>query len=499
MTTFNFGNANPTASGVPGVVVNVQPPPSAPLTGAPSDILALAGVASWGPVGVQVAFSDEAGAAVAFGPMANRKYDLSTGVHAAAMNGAGNFRGVRVTDGTETAAAAQIGGGTGLAVTAKYTGSLGAGIKVQIGPGTKPSTKRVVISMPGHQAEVIDNIAATAASNASWLALRDAINTNSSLVVTSAGALATAPADGTFPLAGGSDGASGVTTTMLVGSDTVPRTGMYALRSSGAAVFFLVDCDDSATYAAQTAFAKSEMAYGFGSSPSGDTTSAFATGMAGQDDPWFKVLFGDWTYILDGVNKITRLIAPSAVAAGRKVSLGPQNSLLNKPIYGIIGTQSSLAGKVWDPAQLQLIGQARGDIITMSSPGGEYPSCAFGHNSSSDQATRQDTYTGMTNYLARSFDTKAGTGRFIGRNATAEEAREAQSTIGSFLQLEWDAERIGNAAGTLPYSVEIDNAAILQGIQKAKVRVQYLAVIETFLIDLTGGQTVQIASQSPLV
>lgn len=496
MTIFNFGNANPSASGVPGVVVNVQPPPAAPLTGAPADILGVVGVGSWGPVGVPVAFSDEASAALAFGPMVNRRHDLVTGAHAAVQNGVQNFRGVRVTDGSDTAASAQIGGSTGLAVTARYTGTLGAGLKLIIGPGTKDNTKRVAITMPGRAPEIIDNIAAVAASNASWLALRDAINANSKLVVTSAGVSTSAPVDGTYGLTGGADGASGVTQTMLVGSDSVPRNGVYALRSTGVAVFFIVDNDDSDTWAAQTAFAKSEMAYGFSSSPSGDTTDGFAAAMVGQDDPWFKVLLGDWHYMLDGVNNVTRLISPAAVAAGRKVALGPQQSLLNQPLFGIIGTQSSEAGKIWTPAELQLVGQARGDIILMTSAGGDYPSCAFGRNSSSDPARRQDTYTGMTNYLARSFDSKAGTGRFVGRNATAEETREAKSTLGTFLQLEWEAERIGNVAGTLPYSVEIDNSAILQGMQKAKVRVQYLSVVEYFVIDLTGGATVQIASQA---
>lgn len=496
MTIFNQGSVNPSAAGLPGVYVNVQPPPSAPLTGAPSDIMGVVGTASWGPVGVPVPFDGEASCALAFGVMKPRKFDITTAVRAAQMNGCENFRGVRVTDGTDLAASALIGGATGLGITARYTGADGAGIAVELAAGTKANTLRINITMPGHAPEIIDNVAAVAAANASWLALAAAINAGSALIVASAGAATAAPVVGVYQLVGGSDGAAGVVAASLVGTDTAPRTGMYALRNTGVATFTLADCDDPATFSAQTAFAVSEMAYGFAATAAGETVSGFATHMAGQDNPWLKVIFGDWPYLLDTVNgNVNRMISPASFAAGAKAALGPQNSGLNKPLLGIVGTQSSLANKVWTTAELKLIGQNRGDIILMSSPGGEYPSLAFGRNSSSDSARRQDTYTGMTNYLARSFDQKAGVGRFVGRNATPEETREAQSTLGTFLQLEWDAERIGNVQRTVPYSVTMDNSAILTGVQRAVVKVQYLSVIEDFLVDFTGGATVQIPSQ----
>lgn len=497
MTIFNQGNVNPAAAGLPGVYVGVQPPPSAPLTGAPSDIMGVVGTASWGPVDVAVPFGDEASGALVFGTMNARKLDLVTAVHVAQMNGCANFRGVRRTDGSDLAASLLVGGSTGLAGTARYTGSDGAGIQLTLEAGTKANTLRANITMPGQAPEIIDNIAAVAATNASWLALRDALNAGSQLTVWSAGAATTAPVPGVYQFTGGSDGAAGVTAAALVGTDTAPRTGMYALRGSGVATFTLSDCDDPATFAAQTAFGVSEMAYGYATTAAGDTVSGFASKMAGQDNPWLKVIFGDWCYFLDTVNgNVNRMISPAAFAAGNKCALGPQNSGLNKPLYGIVGTQSSLANKVWATPELKLIGSARGDIVLMSSPGGEYPSLAFGRNSSSDASRRQDTYTTMTNYLARSFDQKAGVGRFVGRNITPDETREAQSTLQSFLQLEWQpGGRIGNSQGTVPYSVTMDNSADLQGVQRAAVKVQYLSVIEEFYVDFTGGATVQIASQ----
>ena len=506
MTISTQGNVNPSSIGVPGVYVNINPPPTAPLSGAPSSIVGIVGTSNWGPVNSPVAVGSEAGASIFFGPMQARKYDLMTAVHCAALNGASNFRLVRQTDGTDTAAAAtvQTNGGT---ATAIYTGTRGAQIVMTIANGSKPSTKKVTIQLPGLQAEVFDNIVAVAASNASWLAIAAAINTGiglqprSQLVVFSAGVSVAAPVNGAISLTGGNDGATTITSTVLIGSDSAPRTGLYALRSTGAAVVFCADNDDSTTWSTVAAFAQSEAAYGYGCSASGDTIANFITTMAGAatDTPWFKVIFGDWVYMIDGVNSLTRVVSPIAFAAGNKVAVGPQNSSLNKPLMGVVGTQKSYANQVYSTPELQQIGQARGDVIILNPPGGQYAAMAFGHNSSSDASRKGDNYTTLTNFLAQSLDQRAGTGLFIGRLITPDESRELSSTLGSFLHALWDNKIIGNAQGTVPYSVLIDNTQATIGVQKAVIQVQYLSVLEVLVVDVTGGQTVQILSQPNLL
>lgn len=510
MTIFFQGSANPASVGVPGLSVNVQPPPAATLPGAPSDILGIVGTSDWGPVNSPVAVSSEAEASTIFGAMINRKYDLMTQVHAAQMQGAANFRLVRQTDGSETAASVvvQTSGGT---ATAKYTGTGGALIVGTIATGTKSGTKKVTLTKPGLAPEVFDNIVAIAASNASWIAIASAINAGignqgpSNLITMAAGASTSAPVDGTFTLTGGGDGVGSIAQSDLVGTDTAPREGMYCLRETGIAAFLLADADADTTWAAQAAFALSEAAYGFACSPSGDTVANFLSDMnsAGIDTPWLKVIFGDWVYMLDGVNGVTRLVSPQGFMAGLKVAIGPHQSLLNKPLQGIVGTQKSYASQKYSTAELQLIGQARGDVITMDAPGGNYPTARFGRNSSSDGARRQDSYTTMINYLAKSLDARAGVGRFVGRLATPEQMREAEGVIGGFLQVEWDDGRIGNAQGTVPYSVQVDGVnnpqvSLNKGVEKATVMVTFLTVIEYFVVDLTGGSTVQILSAANL-
>lgn len=491
-----FSGVNPAAFGVPDVYMNIQPPPAAPLPGAPATLVGIVGTATWGPVNSPVVFGDFAGATAAFGPMQPRKYDLLTPVALAALQGANNFVGVRVSDGTDVAASAIIQTSC-LTLTAKYTGTRGNSLTAVIATGTAPGTFKITLSLPGLPPETFDNIAG--AANALWVAMAAAINNGqsttrgpSNLVTASAGAGTTAPALATITFTSGTDGASSVTATTLIGSDSIPRSGMYALRSTGLALMVLADADASSSWPTQLAFAKSELCEAIAVSPAGDTIANFTTTNT-IDDPWISIIFGDWVYFLDAVNNLQRLVSPQGVKAGLKAALGPAQSVLNKPVQGIIGTQKSVLNQVYSTAELISLGAARGDLITAPNPGGNYFGFRFGRNASSDPGKHQDTYTTMTNYLARSMAAAPGTGQFVGRNITPNEMREAQSAIGSFLQGEKDA----TPARIQAYSVQVNAAnnpssQTSLGIEKATVMAQYLSVVEYFAVDFTGGQTVVI-------
>ncbi len=493
MPQITFGGSNPAAQGVPDLFVQVQQPPAGVLPGAPSNLLGVVGTATWGPVDAPVILGDIASAVAAFGAMQARKYDLVTAISLAAMQGANAFYGVRRTDGTDVAASVVVQS-TCITFTAKYTGSRGNGLKATLATGTAPNTTKLVVSMPGLPSETFDNIPGSA--NALWVAMAAAVNSGqgpargpSQLITATAGAGTTAPTLATSSLTGGTDGATTITSTVMLGSDGSPRTGLYALRGTGCAAVMMADADDSTVWPSQLAYAKSELCEAFAVSPAGDTITAFTTAIntAAVDDPWITVLFGDWLWFVDAVNNVTRLVSPQAVKAGAKLAAGPANSVLNRPVYGVAGSQTGYANKVYSTAELQLLSQARGDLITAPSVGGAYLSCRFGRNASSDPGRHSDTYTTMTNYLARSM--ALGLGQFVGRLITKDEMREAAATIGGFLENEKQSGRIDS------YSVQIDGAnnpptQIALGVQKATVLVRYLSVLEYFVVDLTGGQTV---------
>src|ERR1035437_6373368 len=128
---------------------------------------------------------------------------------------------------TLVAAVASTLSTTQITITSKWTGSLGNSISVVLSAGAAASSTRAVVSIPGAAPEAFDNI--TGAGNAFWTALANAFNLGqsgmrgpSNIVVATLGFGASAVTlPTTVSLAGGKSGADGVTSTTLVGTDTI--------------------------------------------------------------------------------------------------------------------------------------------------------------------------------------------------------------------------------------------------------------------------------------
>lgn len=497
------GQVNTTALVVPDLYVQILAPSVSQLNGVPTNVLGVVGTAQWGPVNAPTVLGSMADYARSFGAIQNRKFDLGTGIAAAVLQGANNFRAVRVTDGSDVAAAVIVGTNC-ITFTSIYTGSLGNTQKVTIATGSAAGTFKAVVTMPGFAPEVFDNIGGSA--NAIWVNMAAAINTGQSgvrgpskLIVASAGAGITAPVFATSSLAAGTDGATTITGAVLIGADSTVRTGMYALRGTGASVAFLADCDDSTTWATQVTYGLSEGTYMIGTGPAGDTiaNAVTAKGTATIDSYAFKLLHGDWLYFNDVVNGVIRLVSPQGFVAGELANLAPQESSLNKPLSGIVGSQRSQANLVYSSAELQLLGQAGIDVVCNPIPAGSQFGARFGHNSSSNVAANGDNYTRMTNYLASTFG--AGMGRFVGRLQSTQPTdpvrRQVKATLDSFIQGMSDQGQVDS------WSVQCDLAnnsvsRIAGGYLQADVSVKYLSVVEKFLVNLQGGQSVTVNRQS---
>jgi hypothetical protein len=497
------GQINTAALVVPDLYVQIVPPSTQLINGVPTNVLGIVGTATWGPVNSPTVAGSVAQGAAVFGPQQNRANDLMTAVAAASQQGANNFRLVRVTDTTDVASTIVVQS-TCITFTSKYTGTFGNSITATVSAGTQAGTFKVVVAAPGLVAEAFDNIAFGLTANAIWVAIAAAINNGTSalrgpsqIIVATAGAGTTAPALATYTLAAGTDGATTITSSVLVGVDTVPRKGMYALRNTGASVAMLADVFDSTTFTTQIAFGLSEGIYMVGTGPSGDTIANAVTtkSTAGVDSYAFKYCFGDWVYWLDTVNNVTRVLSPQAFFAGELAALSPQNSTLNKPMQAIAGTQKSVSNQQYSAADLQFLGIAGIDVITNPVPGGAYFGARFGHNSSSNPVTNGDNYTRMTNFIASTLN--AGMGKFVGLLQSLNVQQQALATLGTFFDGLQSQGMIGNSTGAIAYSVEVDAAnnpqgRVQLGYMQADVKVQYLAVIEKFLINVEGGTSVQI-------
>lgn len=500
MPVVQQGSINTAALVIPDVYVQIMQPPLV-INGLPTNILGVVGTGSWGPTNSPVIVGDLRAAVLNFGNPNARKYDLVTALWAAALQGANNFRCVRVTDGTDVAASVAVQTNC-ITFTAKYTGTLGNSLQVTVSTGSKASTQKVTVAMPGYVPEVFDNLGAGLSGNALWVAIANAINNGtdatrgaSQLVVASAGAGTTAPTSSAYTMTGGTDGAATITGSVLLGQDTVPRKGMYSLRNTGASVAFLADCDDSTTWSTQVAFGLSEGVYMVGAGPAGDTISNAVTAKstAGIDSYIFKLCFGDWVYFNDSINGVVRMISPQGFLAGKIANLSPEQSSLNKQLYGIVGTQKSYANQVYSSAELQTLAQAGIDVISNPIPAGNQFGARFGHNSSSNFAVHGDNYTRMTNFLAYTLNSAMGlfVGRLQSQQPNDPTRREVKSTIDNFLEVLVQQKMID------AYQTQCDLGnnlpqRIAAGYLQVDVKVRYLSIVEYLIVNLEGGQTVVI-------
>jgi hypothetical protein len=506
MPVVQYGDVNTTALTVPNLTVQIMPPSGNFINGIPTNICGFVGTASWGPVNSPVTVSDLSSYTQALGPIKTGQYDLGTAVWAACQNGANDIRCVRVTDGTDVAASVAIS--TNITFTAKYTGTVGNDLKVYLSSGSAGGSWKVVIQLPGMVAEVFDSLGAGATGNGIWVAIAAAINTGisglrgpSAYVVATVGAGTGSPSANTYSLSGGTDGAGNVTSTHLLGQDTAPRSGMFALRKTGVSVAALVGCSDRWTE--QLAFSKSEGVYMFSTTPQGDTISNVVSSIssAGVRGSYFgqKILFGDWVYINDPITGQTRLISPQAFAVGRASALSPEQGLLNKQIVGILGTQSSVSNKVYADAELgQLVGSGL-DLIANPCPGGDYFGIRLGVNTCLNPVTNGDNHTRLTNYIA--YTLNRGMGMYIGKLQSPTTRQQALGTLNAFLGGMWQQGMIGdvNNPTKAPFSCQCDArnnppSRVALGYMQGDVKVKYLSVITQLLVNVDAGVSVEIVS-----
>jgi phage tail sheath protein FI len=398
-------------------------------------------------------------------------------------------------------------------LTALYTGSLGNRVAITFVPGSVANTWSLTLALPGQTPELFANIGGTGATL--WQNLVTAVNSGtgplrgpSNLVVAALGAAtSTAPASITNQfLLGGSDGATTITAATLVGQDTLPRQGMYALRGQGCSIGVLADTDDSTQWTIQAEFGLSEGLYMILTGPAGDTlsnaTSTKAT--AGLDSYGAKLMFGDWVWWNDQTNQIVRLVSPQGFVAGRLSNLSPEQSSLNKPLYGVVGTQKSGTpstgqASTYSSADLAVLLGAGIDMIANPQPGGSYWGVRGGHNSSSNPATNGDNYTRLTNYIAATL--AAGMGIYVGQVINAGLFQRIRATLLSFLQNMLQQGQLGSLDGSQPFSVICDTSNNPQtrtslGYVQADCQIQYQSINEKFIVNVEGGQTVVIQRQT---
>ncbi|HYA07487.1 MAG TPA: hypothetical protein VEF90_16500 [Xanthobacteraceae bacterium] len=621
MPIAQVGQVNVSALNVPQILVQIVPPQFL-FNGVATNVCGIVGTASWGPVNLAQPFGNYAQYVSIFGPTINRLYDMGGHVLLAAAQGAGYFAGVRITDGTDTAAGAVVpatgaaaatgsltfsanpsaaatitlngtvwtfvsaitgsnqlligtalaatltaaaavlnasadantakmtyvatatainiaavalgtggnaltlaasaatasgavlsggtAGTTGVTWTAKYTGSLGNSVAVLLTKGTAANSYKIVVSCPGLATEIYDNVGANLSGLALWTALAAAINNGSStirppsnIIIATAGTATAAPILASTPLSGGTDGVTSITTATFLGVDAPPRSGMYCLRHMGVAQFDLCDCSDLTSLSTQIAFGVSIGAYCIFATQPSDTISNAAAELSqyGIDSFVAKVLFGDWIIWNDSVTATPqRMTSPQAVSLGFFGNASPQRNSLNKPIQGIVGTQSTVLGKTYGYSDFQNLAAARMDVITLDRTITNNFVHRLGINTSSNPVIMGDEYTRVIFFLAKSIQVVGA--QYIGANMTPTEMLQAKVALQQFLALAQTNGIIYTFDGSQAYQVVLDTSNNTQataalGYQYAYVKAIIGPIVRYFIINLEGGSSVTISNTPP--
>jgi phage tail sheath protein FI len=281
---------------------------------------------------------------------------------------------------------------------------------------------------------------------------------------------------------------------------------MYALRGQRCSIALLADTDEPTHWTDQVQFGLDEGIYMILTGPAGDTIqNAIANKQAaGIDNYAAKLMFGDWLWWSDQVNGTIRLVSPQGFTAGRLANLSPEQSSLNKPLYGVVGSQKSGtpgSGTTtsYSSAELGALIGSGIDVIANPQPGGAFWGVRGGHNASSNAAVNGDNYTRMTNYIAATL--AAGMGLYVGQVISNDLFRRIRATQLAFLQNMLGQGMLGSTDGSRPFSVVCDlsnNPPSRTGLGyvQSDAQVQYQAINEKFIVNIEGGQTVQISRQT---
>lgn len=397
---------------------------------------------------------------------------------------------------------ATSGAGTGATVTLTW----GLGSFVIKVPGTGYTSATATLTGGGGTGGAI------APAVSVWGNLVNAVNNGQSgvrgpsqLIVASVGTSQGLPALAQTSMTGGTDGDQGVIDEMLIGADVFPPTGMYALQAAAVQTLNLVDHSTTSQWSTIAEFCMQYGIFGPGQTTPGTDITATASdlGTAGVDAYCFKPLVGDWVYWQDVVNNVQRLLAPATFWGPMRANMAPNQSTLNKPVMGLIGTQRSSQNLPYSNPEALAAVQGRVDYLANPSPGGKYFAFQTDQNSSSDASTNSEAYTTMTNFLALTLG--ANFGYVVGNPQTTDLRQEVNDAITGFLMRLWkNAKYISdvNNPTAQPFKVTLNasnnpDAAVAVGQMAALVQVKYQSIVREFLISLQGGATVQVSVSTP--
>jgi hypothetical protein len=199
------------------------------------------------------------------------------------------------------------------------------------------------------------------------------------------------------------------------------------------------------------------------------------------------------------------LVSPTAVYQGLAGNLSPEQIPINKPLTGVVATQTSQTGVLTSSAE-ESVAQTGGiDFIGRSADlGQDFFSFMTGRNASSNTAANGDEYTRLTNFLVRSLEgaaTRSIVGKLQSFRADDPTRAKAKAVLDSFFQ-----DLKNPASGSDGYGMIDDFATQCDARNNTPTTVRAAScspsarsatstVVRYFVIKLAGGNNVSITVQ----
>ena len=517
-TIISSSSFNPADFQAPGLYIN-NVPPTPYLPGTPTNIGYVVGTASWGAVNAPRITSGPGEAGQEFGGITSAAltdtHDLCTDLTIAFQQGFISLWGVRVTDGTDTAASIVASGATasGGTFAALHTGSLGNTINVIVQQAANSNYYNVFVTSSFRNQETFPNIPASTFWTSLQTALASGINgvvgPSRLIRLNNANNAAGAPVAQTYTLTGGTDGRNVSTDQLLGQNQTNPPTGLYLASSLNPypQKAWIAGLTDTSALADVLAFCESNAIFTAMALPTGTSTSdaqsiISAAAQSSYEFSWLK----DWIYWNDPVNAVVRLVAPYPVTMGLITSLSPAQSPLNQIVNGVVGTERNnpYTGDVpYSQSEIGILQSLGVLVVTNPIPQGNVFGVATATNTSTNTAESPVEYATMTNFLDLSFG--AGMGAFVGQLQTGRAndplRAKVRHTLNNFLNGLTQAGLI-DAFSVVCTFAQSGNpqlgintpATIAQHYLYAFAAVRYLSSVWYFVISLQGGTTVVTVS-----
>lgn len=417
---------------------------------------------------------------------------------------------------TITAPSAVAGG----VLNALYTGVLGNAIKMSILPGTSSAFVNVLLTAwPGKAQEFYMGLPN---NSTFWARLASVLSGGAGPTQAASNLARFVPAGSGSPqapqqfsavaLSGGTDGRSGVTSGILVGSPTGGAngqgSGLYALLPAKPFIqqAWCVGLTDLVVAPNLQQFAQQYgIAVIMAQAIDTDVTTAVSNLNQYGIDNYEMICVIDWPKMFDPVNNIARYVAPQGPLGGLIAALAPQNSPLNKQLQGVISTSRLDNIGPYDDADVGLANT--NGIALVSNPIGQGPTFGFVtavNTSLNNIGTAPIEYTRMTNFLQQSIGAQLGI--YLGKNQSQQPVdavrASIKSTINAFLaslegqginrQLDAHLTLCEFQASGDPAPGYNTPTTIGQHICNVFVAATYLSSIWYLIFTLQGGTTVSV-------